>query len=170
MIELVTASPQQTVCDQLSTSGEVDAEQENLSTASTPICVDDQNFGNSQELCESVEMEVSESTVVTHDDVQMVGSKIETESSIVEGQTDDLGPFVICDGQIVHYDAQTGVLMAVEGAALEEVSESVVGETADIVYSTQESYVFASDDLCQSVDSSSLDECDIAQIASQSLA
>ena len=169
IIELVTPNPQQMVSDQLSTSSHID--QENPSVPLTPVSSTDHQLASSQDSHDDVVEEVvSESTVVIHDDVQTVGSEIETNTSIVECQADELGPFIICDGQIVHYNAQTGVMVAVDGAALEEVPQSVVDDTANIEYSTEESYVFASDGLCQSVDSSSVDEYDIAQIASQPLA
>jgi len=165
IIELVTPNQHQMVGDQLSMSSHI--EQENLSAPLTPVSSTDHQLGTSQESHDDV---VEESTVVIHDDVQTIGSEIETNTSIVEGQADELGPFIICDGQIVHYNAQTGVMMAVDGAALEEVPQLVVDDTANIECSTEESYVFASDGLCQSVDSASLDEYDIAQIASQPLA
>ena len=162
VIELVTASPQPTVIDH------VDTALGNTSTASIPACVDNQKLSSTSD-----HRELDAPVVATHDGEWSTSlcSKTETGSSIVESLPGDLAPFVVCDGQVVHYDAQMGVMTTLDdGAIYEEVPRTTVGET-NLAFSSDKTCVFASDDLCHSVDlSSRLDEPDIAQVAPRPLA
>ena len=158
VIELVTASPQPTV---------IDTALDNLPDASIPAFIDNQKLSSASDRCEPG---ASINTVVTYvgELSTSLCSKTETESSVVEGLAGDLAPFIACDGQVVHYDAQMTTLE--DGAALQEAPRATVEET-NLVFSSDKTCVFSSDDLYHSVDlSSGLDETDIAQVAPQPLA
>ena len=158
VIELVTASPQPTV---------IDTALDNLPDASIPAFIDKQKLSSADDRREPG---ASINTVVTYvgELSTSLCSKTETESSVVECLPGDLAPFIACDGQVVHYDAQMTTLD--DGAALQEAPRATVDET-NLAFSSDKTCVFASDDLCHSVDlSSGMDETDIAQFSPQPLA